>query len=699
MHDNNWINGFVTIYIAKSIREGDYLAIIKANVKDPFLKEYPEYNVTPLSAAIMQAKNGDTVQVGDGLWGTSSLSLHDVSLTINGEGVLRTYLRITDSDSFLEISKHMHLTIKNCTILVGDGAHLLTIKENMHGKVQFINVSVVFENEFDPVSQSNPVIFCEPVDISKLKQKRAFVFQHCQLPYVLLYGSQVTASYAMIGDLFKTSSYIEMKDPCVFENCTIHHTKFVHFQSANAKEMTKFTYLKTNGEIELQANAEISGLYITKYQSGYEEKINILNQVKSVAYSSDEEDFTFRDLTELFDADFTGFVLNLSPFDQGETTLHLKGKISLANDVKVGFIQSNHCQVLLEETTVPMFSKHSMIKNSNIRLIRTIDKSFWDVNTSGIWLNDSQSNLAEIIARQKGTALNKKQVLNVSNEDEMSKSALGELNALIGLADAKNAIQRIVSVSKMNQERKRRKLSEIEGLSLHTLFMGSAGVGKTTVARLFAKALYENGVLKTDKVNEVTSKDLIAGYVGQTRPLVHEVVMNSLDGVLFIDEAYSLGGDDEFAQQAVDQLIADMENYRNRLVVILAGYTNEMKELIATANPGLKSRFTNYVYFKDYSERELVEILRLQLKKSHAVPRNKDALIFACKGLIYLKRKTTTDNFGNGRFVRNFVETLLMFRDVRLSKLDTVKLNDINLQSFVKQDVQQTVKHLQQQMM
>lgn len=168
---------------------------------------------------------------------------------------------------------------------------------------------------------------------------------------------------------------------------------------------------------------------------------------------------------------------------------------------------------------------------------------------------------------------------------------------------------------------------------------------------------------------------------------------------MFIDEAYSLGGDDEFAQQAVDQLIADMENYRNRLVVILAGYTNEMKELIRTANPGLKSRFTNYVYFKDYTESELVEILRLQLKKSHAVPRNKDALIFACKGLIYLKRKTSADNFGNGRFVRNFVETLLMFRDVRLSKLDTVKLNDINLQSFVKQDVQQTVKHLQQQIM
>lgn len=240
---------------------------------------------------------------------------------------------------------------------------------------------------------------------------------------------------------------------------------------------------------------------------------------------------------------------------------------------------------------------------------------------------------------------------------------LDRLEGLVGLKSAKESVQSIVNSVRINKLRIERGLSNSQDVgTMHLVFKGNAGTGKTTVARLIGKIYLSLGILKRDKFVEVSASDLIQPYTGQSAVKTREVLRSALGGVLFIDEAYILGQEGHFNAEALNALIADIENYRRDLMVIVAGYGREMDQFL-DANQGLRSRFANEIIFEDYSEEELLEIAKGFIRGSNLnLDKDCDELL---SDLIEKKRSETRD-FGNARGVRNLVELLKKAVDNRI---------------------------------
>lgn len=227
-----------------------------------------------------------------------------------------------------------------------------------------------------------------------------------------------------------------------------------------------------------------------------------------------------------------------------------------------------------------------------------------------------------------------------------------ELDALVGLQEVKKIVRELADLIELKQKTTDLKIKDV---NLHMVFLGNPGTGKTTVARLIAGILYNLKYIKQNKLVEVTSKDLVAEYVGQTAPKTNEVIQKARGGVLFIDEAYALasgqGQGNSYNEEAIATLIQGMENYRDELVVIFAGYTKEMQDFL-NANSGIVSRIGYTVDFKDYTPDELIKIfLSFTGKAGFEV---EDKAIDKVKEII--NEYKDTKNFGNARFVRNIFE-------------------------------------------
>ena len=258
-----------------------------------------------------------------------------------------------------------------------------------------------------------------------------------------------------------------------------------------------------------------------------------------------------------------------------------------------------------------------------------------------------------------------------------------ELQSLIGLSSVKKEIETLTNFIKIQKEREAKGL-KISQPSYHCVFTGNPGTGKTTVARIVAGIYKELGVLKNGHLVETDRSGLVAEYVGQTAVKTNKIIDSALDGVLFIDEAYSLitGSENDYGKEAIATLLKRMEDNRDRLVVILAGYTVEMQDFI-NSNPGLQSRFNRYIEFPDYSAEELYEIFELNIKKfDYSIS---DTVIEKLKAFFNNSVEHKDKNFGNARFVRNFFEKTLENQANRLARetnLTTEKLKEISLEDI-----------------
>lgn len=258
--------------------------------------------------------------------------------------------------------------------------------------------------------------------------------------------------------------------------------------------------------------------------------------------------------------------------------------------------------------------------------------------------------------------------VDVTSEESVDQ-ILEELNQLVGLHQVKEEINRLVNLIRVQKLRAERGFSNASA-SKHMVFSGNPGTGKTTVARMLGKIYKSLGVLPSGQLVEVDRSNLVSGYVGQTATKTNEAVDKALGGILFIDEAYSLTvnkGENDFGQEAVDTLLKSMEDHRDNLLVVVAGYPKPMEEFLAS-NPGLKSRFNHFILFEDYKGDELLEILQSQCERQeyHLSEEATEAarLYFSdCES-------NPPENFANAREVRNFLELAIANHANRIVSLE-----------------------------
>ncbi|MGN8646932.1 AAA family ATPase [Gracilibacillus sp. HCP3S3_G5_1] len=258
-----------------------------------------------------------------------------------------------------------------------------------------------------------------------------------------------------------------------------------------------------------------------------------------------------------------------------------------------------------------------------------------------------------------------------------SAEPMEQLEQLIGLDNVKEEVKKLSAFVQIQQKRKSLQLPSVP-IQLHSVFSGNPGTGKTTVAKLFAQILKQCGLLKRGHLVVASRSDLVAGFVGQTAIKTKNKIREALGGVLFIDEAYSLyRGEKDFGKEAIDTLVDEMTKHNENIVIILAGYKKEMEQFIAS-NPGLESRFKKYFHFQDYSNQELLEMIRYHVKE-YQYQLDEDVINYL------LKQLDDTPISGNGRFVVNLINEAIQYQALRLD-METEEIEELGL--LTKKDVE-----------
>lgn len=297
---------------------------------------------------------------------------------------------------------------------------------------------------------------------------------------------------------------------------------------------------------------------------------------------------------------------------------------------------------------------------------------------------------AEMLSANDFLILKKEDIeaLTGAAEQQKSKSVqdyLNELNAMTGLATVKEQVNRIVATVQVNQAMKAAGMAAQGFGTLHMVFKGNAGTGKTTVARIIGKIYRELGVLSNGQLIECDRSSLVAGYVGQTTEKTKAKIREALGGILFIDEAYALmqGGENDYGKEAITELVADIENYRSDLCVIIAGYSDEMDRFLQV-NQGLSSRFPNQITFEDYTPDEMLSILHSMVgSKGMKLEEGCDPLLQTL-----IAQRSQAADFGNARGIRNLVDQLIIRRNLRIAP----RLSDFNMTQEQRNEMLVTVK-------
>lgn len=276
------------------------------------------------------------------------------------------------------------------------------------------------------------------------------------------------------------------------------------------------------------------------------------------------------------------------------------------------------------------------------------------------------------------------EIKRICNSDEVVEDArsltelLEELNNLIGLKNVKSKVNDLIIYQKVQKMREKEGLNAVKS-TLHLSFTGNPGTGKTTVARIIGRIYKQLGLLSKGHFIEVSRTDLIAGYQGQTALKVKNVIEKAKGGVLFIDEAYSITENeqsDSYGRECITELTKALEDYRNDLVVIVAGYSEPMKNFFSS-NPGLKSRFNTFIEFEDYNTKELLEIL-ISMCKNNDYDLTEKAKI-KLNDFFETELQNKKENFSNGRMVRNIYDDLVMNHARRIVNIKNITKEDLLL--------------------
>lgn len=505
---------------------------------------------------------------------------------------------------------------------------------------------------------------------SKANQKVALFGQGFDCEQLIVENSYIEGAYIsvrnllLVGDV-EFDSPIETTMKChIFEtdNCDLKlkQTNFNH-----DVDLVDLNSLTINGKCILSGGFDIGHLIID----------NKLKTLETLILTNHFEELG---IVRLGDVTYKHGLLNKTHIYLNHTKTLLLGDISSSINwrikdsiLQVDNINDNNCTWSIDDNVSIQISSGAnseLLEYDGVQIIDTADVS------------DNQMQYQDVSVFEHPEF-----VLN-NDLDVKPSTATDRLNEMIGQPLVKQQLNNFVAQAQMDKIRVARGLSQGNSSTKHMVFVGPPGVGKTEFARLVGQALYENGVLPENKFVEVSAaRDLIAGYKGQTAEQTHKVAESAYGGVLFIDEAYALlddSSENDFGTKAVQQLLKEAEDHRDELVIILAGYENDMLELFEKGNAGLKRRFPYWITFENYTYKEFVDIFKLMLKDSNSVMSNELITSKAFKELI-IAFAGSDENAGG---VRSLLERLLIARDSRL-RGDVSNLSDLDLITITAKDL------------
>ena len=316
-----------------------------------------------------------------------------------------------------------------------------------------------------------------------------------------------------------------------------------------------------------------------------------------------------------------------------------------------------------------------LIRSMTERNLRSMDTDFWGTplmeNRTARPQKSEKTEEPEKAAPQTQAA--KPEEKEEIPPKEKIEDLLAELDSYVGMDAIKTEVRSLINMVQVYKLRREHDLPTTD-MSLHMVFSGNPGTGKTTVARIMSRIYHSLDILSKGQLVEVDRSGLVAGYVGQTALKTQKVIEKAMGGVLFIDEAYALNGksENDFGQEAIDTILKAMEDHRDDLVVIVAGYTELMDRFIHS-NPGLESRFNRFLMFEDYTPEQMVSIFKMQCKKGcYVLAQGTEELVRD-----FIAEESADDSFGNARGVRNLFEHILVAQNNRLAKMENVTRDDL----------------------
>lgn len=582
-----------------------------------------------LGEALKNARQGDVIHLTKSVViGKNGETFEAIPLTT--DVVIKGEQTISVAPGSLGIDAgNVNVTLDGVTLRLGAKSNFMRLPEGHHGVVTLKRVKMTWDKGVDPRDWYPPVF-----SQSSLSQ---YVLDEVESPYVFFKGQYLKMTKSRIGNLFGPQSILNVSTVAL-ERSTLNHARLVSIEavgSLNGSKLLTQGGLTFEGYSGLLDGVSFQLTFTPRFDRQYLDSSYVKTSIKGLTFLSCSG-LTLKDYRQRIKGDGLW---------QG---CWIQDSDMLLSDLKLVF-----CSI------------KNRLENSTLKFQNVVDESQW---------------------QEVGKVKQSEATLSKDREGQ----AFRRIQSLVGLENVKKYLDEMIGMAITNEELRKRGLQASSGFSLHQVFGGNPGTGKTTVAKLFGEALYEEGILPTSNFKVATRKDLVAEYVGQTAIKTHELIERARGGVLLIDEAYSLRskpGANDFAAEAVDQLVMDSEEYRGDTIIILAGYTNEMRDFIENANPGLKSRFKNWIDFPDYNLEELIQIVHFTAKDL-GVEIQDPARLEQSFANIYNRHGYVE---GNARYVRNYVQDLVMAKNLRVSDLlkQGRKLSDQELIRIENQDVLQ----------